>query len=174
VEKRCKDCGQVFPETREFFGQFKNVRAGQAVIGFRNTCRECMRARASAHNKAHPEQRRERMSRRIERQGATDGSFDESDVQVIRSALNDLCRYCDAALNGGGEVDHLTPIARGGTSARSNLTLACMPCNRAKLGKTLEEFITWRAERGLDTSEQKPTYERPDRPTNSIQRRSFR
>lgn len=29
-------------------------------------------------------------------------------------------------------LDHITPKARGGTDARSNLTVACLGCNRAK------------------------------------------
>lgn len=174
MEKPCKDCGRVFPESRDYFGQFKNVRGGRSVIGFRNSCRECMRARASAHDKANPEQRRQRMMRRIEREAEATSRYDDGDVQFIRAAVNDSCRYCEAPLNGAGEVDHLTPVARGGTNARNNLTLACMPCNRAKLGKTLEEFVDWRSERGLQISHRKPAYERPDPPVTKVQRRTFR
>lgn len=171
MEKACKDCGRVFPETRVYFGQFKNVRGGRTVIGFRNSCRECMRDRSSAHAKANPEQRRERMARRIERQDAETYSF--SDVTFIRGELGDTCRYCLVPLNGGGEVDHLTPVARGGTNSRCNLTLACMPCNRAKLSKTLDEFLEWRRERSLPVRENAPSYERPDAAITSVQRRTF-
>lgn len=174
MQKHCKDCGQLYPETREFFGQFKNVRGGKAVIGFRNTCRECMRSRSSAHAKANPDQRRERASRRTDRSAINTKTYDEADVRFIRSALLDSCRYCEIELNGGGEVDHLTPVARGGSNSRANLTLACMPCNRAKLGKTLPEFLDWRSERRLSLPTRKPSYERPDPPSSDIQRRTFR
>lgn len=171
LEKACKDCGRVFPETRDYFGQFKNARGGRTVIGFRNTCRECMRDRSSAHARANPEQRRERMARRIERQDAE--TYSSSDVEFIRKELGDTCRYCSDPLKGGGEVDHLTAVARGGTSSRCNLTLACMPCNRAKLSKTLDEFLEWRIERSLPVREYVPSYERPDTATTSVQRRNF-
>ena len=174
MSRTCKDCGRIFPETREFFGQFKYLRDGQPVIGFRNSCRECMRARSSAHAKANPDQRRERMARRIEREHSAPGVFDDADVRFIRAAVGDACRYCETRLNGAGEVDHLTPVVRGGTSARQNLTLACMPCNRAKLAKTLSEFLSWRKERGLPVSDRRLEYERPDEPVSDVQRQNFR
>ncbi|WP_442854274.1 HNH endonuclease [Brevundimonas sp. Root608] len=91
----------------------------------------------------------------------------------LRGPLGDACRYCGAPLGKGGEVDHLTPVARGGTSGISNLTLACTPCNRAKLAKTLDEFLEWRAERGLAVREVDVPGELPDTPTSDRQRRSY-
>jgi len=41
------------------------------------------------------------------------------------------CRYCgrtDAPLH----IDHITPIARGGSNELANLQVLCAPCNRAK------------------------------------------
>jgi 5-methylcytosine-specific restriction endonuclease McrA len=49
------------------------------------------------------------------------------------------CAYCGAtgiAL----QVEHLVPIARGGSSRVSNLTLACDPCNKRKGTQTACEF----------------------------------
>lgn len=54
------------------------------------------------------------------------------------------CFYCEAALDGVFEVDHMTPVARGGNNEDSNLVLACFPCNRSKGTKTAEEFFAWR------------------------------
>jgi len=39
------------------------------------------------------------------------------------------CRYCGAHAT---EVDHITPVAHGGTSNLDNLAAACQPCNRSK------------------------------------------
>jgi len=47
ITKQCKDCGMVYPETREYFGQFKKNSGG---IGFRNSCRQCMAARTAMHS----------------------------------------------------------------------------------------------------------------------------
>lgn len=40
------------------------------------------------------------------------------------------------------EIDHIHPLARGGTDDFSNLVTACRPCNNAKGTKTTLE---WRA-----------------------------
>lgn len=89
------------------------------------------------------------MARRREQNRLAEGNYVESDIAKIRERLGDSCHYCDAKLDGGGEVDHMVPIALGGTHWPGNLTLACRACNRAKHGKTAEEFVEWRRERGL-------------------------
>jgi 5-methylcytosine-specific restriction endonuclease McrA len=38
------------------------------------------------------------------------------------------------------QVEHVVPLARGGTNRLSNKTLACQPCNQKKANKTAEEF----------------------------------
>jgi 5-methylcytosine-specific restriction endonuclease McrA len=43
------------------------------------------------------------------------------------------CVYCGADLTGPTiTIDHLTPLARGGSSGLANLVLACEGCNVAK------------------------------------------
>ena len=38
-------------------------------------------------------------------------------------------------------MDHMVPVARGGTNWPSNLCCACGVCNQAKRTKTAEEFL---------------------------------
>lgn len=173
IEQACKDCGERFPLTREFFGQYKNVRSGGVTIGFRSTCRKCMAARSARHALANPDQKAEAARRRSERAGPARPQEMAAHAARLREPLGDACRYCGEALHGGGEVDHLTPVARGGTSQISNLTLACPPCNRAKLAKTLEEFMEWRAERGLRVRQVEVPGELPDAAKSDRQRRSY-
>lgn len=47
------------------------------------------------------------------------------------------CQYCGKGVDAGAvlEVDHLTPVAEGGTNEIFNLVTACKDCNRGK-GKT--------------------------------------
>lgn len=171
--KPCKDCKKILPETREFFGQFKNRRAsGAVVIGFRNSCRECMAANTAKHTAANPDQHRARGQRRADREAEARADVNPVDVVRVRRALADRCRYCDAILNGAGEVDHLTPVRRGGSGQIGNITIACLQCNRAKLGKTLDEFLAWRLERGLALRQVVVPFERPDTPTG-VQREQY-
>jgi 5-methylcytosine-specific restriction endonuclease McrA len=173
TEQTCKDCNERLPLTREFFGQYKNVGRGGVTIGFRSSCRKCMAARSARHSMANPEQKAERAKRRAEQAGPARSREMATHAVRLRGPLGDTCRYCDEALNGGGEVDHLTPVARGGTNRISNLTLACMPCNRAKLAKTLDEYLAWRAERGLAVRQVDVPGECPDSPKSDQQRRSY-
>jgi hypothetical protein len=50
------------------------------------------------------------------------------------------CAYCDVQ-NVPLEVEHIHPLAKGGTNRLSNLTLACVPCNRAKGTQDIREFL---------------------------------
>jgi 5-methylcytosine-specific restriction endonuclease McrA len=50
------------------------------------------------------------------------------------------CAYCgkqDVPLN----IDHIHPRSKGGSDRISNLTLACIPCNRTKNATPIEEFL---------------------------------
>lgn len=49
------------------------------------------------------------------------------------------CAYCGRR-GGDLECDHVHPVARGGTHHPSNLVTACLPCNRSKGSKTVEEW----------------------------------
>ncbi len=48
------------------------------------------------------------------------------------------CAYCDAK-DVPLEVEHIIPKARGGSNRVSNLTLACVPCNRKKGARSAAE-----------------------------------
>ena len=51
------------------------------------------------------------------------------------------CAYCSASVTPNtGHVDHVVPIARGGSSERSNLVASCARCNLSKGAKLLSEW----------------------------------
>ena len=108
-----------------------------------------MAANTRRHYDTNPEKVFARVRKYNEQKAAAGGYHDERDIARIRIKLKDRCNYCGVSLNGGGEKDHLVPIARGGNDAPSNLTLACTTCNRDKHAKTAEEFMAWRRKLGL-------------------------
>lgn len=65
---------------------------------------------------------------------------------VRRRILSGPCTYC-----GGWSscVDHVVPVARGGTSIVENLTAACDRCNSQKLDWLPFEWRQWREAEGL-------------------------
>jgi len=54
------------------------------------------------------------------------------------------CSYCGTT-DGPFECDHIMPVSRGGTNDNSNLTTACVSCNRDKRAMTVDE---WRGKSG--------------------------
>lgn len=50
---------------------------------------------------------------------------------------NEYCWYCGEAAE---DVDHKTPVSKGGTNEKENLAAACRRCNNAKGSMTIDEF----------------------------------
>ncbi|MFY7068245.1 RNA-guided endonuclease IscB [Nocardiopsis changdeensis] len=60
--------------------------------------------------------------------------------EYLLAEFDRACVYCDATgvpLN----IDHVRPRSRGGSDRVANLVLACVPCNRAKADRPIEEFV---------------------------------
>lgn len=69
-----------------------------------------------------------------------------NDVQRILKEQQGKCAYCRVSLNNGYRIDHIVPIAKGGTNAPANVQLTCAPCNFKKAAK---DPLTFAAELGL-------------------------
>lgn len=57
-----------------------------------------------------------------------------------------ICAYCGGLAT---VIDHILPIALGGTNDLANLTPACRDCNHEKHAMTVDEWKTWRQAAGL-------------------------
>lgn len=84
--------------------------------------------------------------RRLERLQSLDARRpDPAQWAEIRSRIfkrdNYTCTYCSTR-GGDLECDHKIPICQGGSNDDDNLTTACLPCNREKGPRTVEQ---WRA-----------------------------
>jgi hypothetical protein len=70
-------------------------------------------------------------------------------AKVKRDVLSaTACAYCgdeDRVL----VIEHIIPVARGGTNDRDNLAAACGTCNTEKLDFTPAEWQAWREEMGF-------------------------
>ena len=56
---------------------------------------------------------------------------------------NNTCAYCGhRRISSSMEIDHITPVVRGGSNDESNLQVICRPCNMRKGIQTDEEFRT--------------------------------
>lgn len=147
MNQLCKKCRRVLPATDANFGHTPNG-------ALRKTCRACMSAHVKAYDKANPHMAKRRSDLRRDREaaaGVRDISFEE--IQALMIRVKCCCFYCGKLLISEYQVDHMVPIARGGTHAPDNWTLACPACNGAKHGKTVREFLVWRRERSMPCRE---------------------
>jgi len=97
----------------------------------------------------NPKNVRERAETRRSREVAAGPCCSASDITHLRNIQNDRCAYCDADLHSHGHIDHMTPVANGGSNAIENLALACYQCNTEKHAKTAHEYFGWRSRLGL-------------------------
>jgi len=84
----------------------------------------------------------EMRKRRARRHGAG-GWHTIEDVQRLYDGQGGRCFYCGKELDGKYDLDHKTPLSRGGTDWPENLCCACELCNSRKHEKTAEEFMEY-------------------------------
>ena len=66
------------------------------------------------------------------------------DILYIKKLLKqDKCVYCGRVVT-DKEIEHKTPLSRGGTNDNSNLCLSCAACNHDKGDMTAEEYYEWK------------------------------
>lgn len=137
---RCRACRQAVPIRAS--GKHPCVDCGAPAIGIR--CRACRDAdqRSGQTTAEILENRRTLERRRREREKRAPGL-----TTTQRKHLRDqwrrqrrVCAYCQKAP--ATQVDHVIPLALGGTNHIGNLAPSCGPCNRAKGANLL---IEWRA-----------------------------
>lgn len=68
------------------------------------------------------------------------GSHTASDIKGLFQKQKGKCVVCRTKLK-EYHVDHITPLARGGSNDRKNLQLLCPPCNRSKWAKDPIAFM---------------------------------
>jgi 5-methylcytosine-specific restriction endonuclease McrA len=65
--------------------------------------------------------------------------------EYLLAKWNRKCAYCDTSGAGPAgvplNIDHINPRAKGGSDRVSNLTLACIPCNRRKGAQDVRMFL---------------------------------
>ncbi len=119
--KRCSQCKEI--RDRKEFGTL-NARWD----GLRPQCLLCHRRNAAIIHS---------------RRSAAAGSYSRTDVDRLFQQQDGKCAYCSCKLR-RFHVDHIIPLARGGSNWPDNLALACTFCNLSKGAKTPEEFSVYR------------------------------
>jgi 5-methylcytosine-specific restriction endonuclease McrA len=138
---KCKNCVH---ETRrrdiEGNREYYNEQARQ----WRKANRESSTASVYRWREKNPEEAaRILRNANARRKGAQGDGAKFSELVAEHGPICYLCEEAEAT-----QVEHMTPLSRGGTNYRENLRLACEPCNYRKYNRTYEEYIAWLKETG--------------------------
>jgi len=108
--------------------------------------RERHKAVMAAYHRAHPEVLRAKSNAYRARARAAEGRFTSEEWLAVVKDHGGRSAYCGGA--GPLQVDHRTPLSRGGTNSIDNVLPACGGCNAKKGQSTEAEFRARSAVRG--------------------------
>lgn len=100
--------------------------------------REQHKAVMAAYHKAHPEVLRAKSNAYRARARAAEGQFTSAQWRALVESYGGRCAYRGEA--GPVQVDHRTPLTRGGANSIDNIIPACRKCNTEKGQLTEAEF----------------------------------
>lgn len=127
-----------------------NPTKGRADIRrWRKENPEKARASFRAWCAANPDKTRVRGRNRRARKRKAEGRHTAADIARIRADQKDRCMICAIDLDGGGHVDHVIPLARGGSNWPENLQLLCAHCNCSKGAKLPHQLASREQELGV-------------------------
>lgn len=88
----------------------------------------------------YPEKHKAKNHRRRALLKNAEGSFTPAEWRAKVKAYGGKCHWCGKPIDGNPIVEHVIPLARGGTNYISNVVPSCNPCNTAKGTKLPHEF----------------------------------
>lgn len=66
------------------------------------------------------------------REIGADGQFTKAEIKALFTKQRGKCAYCTKSLRKGYHIDHIVPLAGGGSNWIANIQLLCGPCNVRK------------------------------------------
>lgn len=124
----------------------KDLEKGRAKCkSWRESNREKCIAASKAWQRANPEivrqLKRVASAKRRARERMAQGAYTRSDIATLLRLQRRKCAICKVSLDLAYQVDHVVPLALGGSNERSNLQLLCPFCNQSKGAKDPLDFM---------------------------------
>lgn len=88
----------------------------------------------------NPDKARVIKQRRRARYYGAEGSFTEVDIRLQYRSQCGRCWHCSESVGTKYHIDHLRPLARGGSNYPENIVISCPSCNSSKGDKLIGEW----------------------------------
>lgn len=147
LQSHCKECS-VAAAVRRWNSKRQHLRDLMKANRARNKSREREKnarlykgriEKIRAHYQENKHKYKANSNRRRARIANAPGSHTKDDILAIFKRQGGRCRYCSLTLD-KYHVDHIMPLALGGSNGPENLQILCGPCNLWKGSKHPEEF----------------------------------
>jgi 5-methylcytosine-specific restriction endonuclease McrA len=102
--------------------------------------REKMLAIRKAWRAANPEIVRVQWNNRRARKRNAEGNYTKEQIDTLFEKQKCRCANCLKSIKRGYHIDHIIPLARGGSNFISNIQLLCQTCNLRKQAKDPIDF----------------------------------
>jgi 5-methylcytosine-specific restriction endonuclease McrA len=133
--ERVKAWRKANPEKRRAAARRHNKKHAARKKEYRAANAGRLKQRAKAYYEANKDLYAARSRNRTARKKKAEGSHTAADLRIILKSQRGKCAYCPTSIKLRRHVDHIVPLAKGGTNWPSNIQLTCPPCNLSK-GKT--------------------------------------
>jgi 5-methylcytosine-specific restriction endonuclease McrA len=131
--ERHKD--KIKARTKRYYETHRADRLASAAR-YRDANQDRIRSWLRTYAKAHPEKLLPHAHLRLARKRAAKGSFTTAEWTGLVSFFGSVCLSCGVTTD--LSVDHVIPLARGGTNSIDNLQPLCRQCNSSKGIKTTD------------------------------------
>jgi 5-methylcytosine-specific restriction endonuclease McrA len=119
---------------------------------------EAYLAKMRAWRKDNPEKVQVWVRNRRAKLKGLNGSHTIDDIKALLEAQQGLCVYCRCDIRESFQVDHIVPVAKGGSNDKSNLQLLCKTCNLDKRDKDPHEYLKTRSLKKEDSNGKRRRY----------------
>lgn len=140
--KECRHCKAV----KSLSDFTKASRGTQGVAAYCKPCfadkyrnKENAREATARYRKRHPERwkaahRLHQFKRRSKIEATADGTVTDAFLKEVYAT--EICYWCACYIEPDKRtLEHIVELNDGGEHSASNITMACMPCNSARLGR---------------------------------------
>lgn len=131
----CFKCGHV-----KHFDEFYFDLYGCSKPRYRSRCKACCISEDSSWQKRNPTRAAAKVKKYQTLKTNAEGHCSETQWNWRLQMLGDACFYCRGPWT---EVEHVIPLARGGSNWPINLRPICASCNATKGARRPGEFDQW-------------------------------